>query len=247
MTALYGIDSLAPLPLDEPRDANRTTSHRSVHGTVVKPETAHNWTIRSDREGCGPVEMPAYIPAPRLCFPPVQHMPGPMHPQSNAGEFFPARVKTDARELIPARLTNSLHQPDTPKSPPAFKQRVLVSTTGLYDGRLDLAVSGGCRYSRERWDVASDATFLQETSLPFPSTDFCSGIIDGQTLLEMMEGNGRTIDDLGRSLREPLGPFVRPLHPSNELPPSIPVDGSMFSDDLGYSSNVGRYDLGVHW
>jgi hypothetical protein len=25
------------------------------------------------------------------------------------------------------------------------------------------------------------------------------------------------------------------------------VDGSMFSDDLGYSSNVGRYDLGVQW
>ena len=247
MTGLYGIESLAPLRLDDPRDANRTTSHRSVHGTVVKAEHAHNWTIRFDREGCGSAEMRAYIPAPRLCFPPVQHMPGPMHPQSNPGEFFPARVKTDAPELIPARLTNTPHQLDTPKSPPAVKQCDLVSTTGLYDGRLDSAVSGVCRYSRDRWEVASDATFLQQTSLPFPNTDFCSGIIDGQTLLEMMEGNGRTVDDLDRSLREPLGPFVQPLHPPNELPPSISVDGSMFSDDLGYSSNVDRYDLGVQW
>jgi hypothetical protein len=118
---------------------------------------------------------------------------------------------------------------------------------GLFDGRLDSAVSGGCRYSRERWEVASDATFLQQTSVPFPTTDFRSGIIDGQTLLEMMEGNGRTVDDLGRSLCEPLGPFVQPLHPPNELPPSIAVDGSLFSDDLGYSSNVGRCDLGLQW
>jgi hypothetical protein len=247
MTALYGINSLAPLPPNEPRDANRTTSYRSVHGTVVNPENAHNWTLRSDRECCGSVEMPAYIPAPRLCFPPVQHMPGAMHPQSSPGEFFPATVKTDARELIPTRQTNSLHQPDTPKSPPPFKQRDHVSTLGLYDGKLDSAASGGCHYSRERWEVASDAPFVQQTSLFFPSMEFSSGIIDGQTLLEMMEGNGRTVDDFGRSLREPLGPFVQPLHPPNEFPPSISVDGSMFSDDLGYSSNVGRYDLDVQW
>jgi len=244
MTASYGLKYSTDLPPDQHCDVNRTSSYRPVYARGTIPENASRWTLRSDRGNDGLVEIPAHIPAPQLCSPPVQHMPAAMPLPSRPGESFPARVKTDASELTPDRQTDSLYQRGTPKCSAAFRQRSFVSTTGLCDARMESKVSGGGQYPREGWEVLSDAPFAQQTSLPSAREQFFSDNINGKSLLEIMEGNGW--DVFGRSLREPLEQFSQPTHPPNGFPPSIPMYVSGFSGDLN-SPNTDEYEARVRW
>jgi len=112
---------------------------------------------------------------------------------------------------------------------------------------MESMVSGCCQYSREGWEVVSDAPFAQKTSPRSAMAYFFSDNINGKTLLEMMEGTGGTVDVFDRSLHEPLGPLIQPIHPPNGLLPSIPMYVSGFADDLWDSLNVDGYEGGVLW
>lgn len=228
------------LASDIASDVTPTACYHPTCGSGVLPQNPSSGTVRCDGGGGVLVEMQAHIATPRLRFPAVQRMPAQIHSQLRTGEFYQPRVKTDYQGSIPALNTKSSCPRSTPKSPPIFRQCILVSSIGYYE-----TVPCDDRYSREWCGPASNTPSVPQIHLPPARDDFYSGDTkDQQSLFEMMEEFEQAVD---LTLREPLTTSLPDLSADFLSRPLNTIYSSGLPDELWSPVNITEYNTGVQW
>ena len=181
-------------------DVSRNSSARRVHEGEFLPKNTSNATLRWVGDGGGRSEIPAYIAAPRLQFPPVQCMPVRKYSPQGAGKS----ILSEQGLTIPVQDTRAHGQTSTPNLPPALRQRSVVSSISNYKPSTSETPFRGYRYSSEWWEFLSDTTSVSQTGLSRVRGCFAVDIgAEELVLLEMMEENGPNVELLGIYLREP--------------------------------------------